>query len=528
MTVRRRVVVLTVACVAIVGLTIGVMVAGLWVSDHMARRVAGIHGRLDVLSQISAKTSTYGQRAAEALLLGGTKSDGLDAARIEIERLLARLTQSTRAEIATLSGMDEVQRELPELEGARRVVELYHSIDAAMNNVLSLQRGGQNDAARDAYQRNVSFRLANELLPLLDGAANDERDEIATEMAKAGAAEEPLLIGAGALAVLGLLSITVMGISLWRSIAGPVKALEARARALAAGEADAPPANVTGEFSPLSESLETLAAAVADQRRTFAEAGEKLTSEVDARTAQLRAANERLREIDRRRGQFLADVSHELRTPLTILRGEADVALRSTGDGAMLRESLERIQGQASELGQLLEDLIEFARSTAEDQPFVMVDTSLDEVVAAAAQAARMLASPREVAVALEPGAGGRHIDADFRRLKQALIIGLDNAIKHSPPGTTVTVGTTSEEQSAHISIADEGPGLDEADLPRVFDRFFRGKDQEESMSSGLGIGLAIAKDIVERHGGTIGLSNRPEGGAMLIMTLPVGVRTAR
>ena len=87
------------------------------------------------------------------------------------------------------------------------------------------------------------------------------------------------------------------------------------ARALVAGEADVSSATVKGEFAELSESLAALATAVAEQRRTFAEAGEKLTSEVDARTAQLRTANEQLREIDRRRGQFLTDVSHELRTP---------------------------------------------------------------------------------------------------------------------------------------------------------------------------------------------------------------------
>ncbi|HVY51908.1 MAG TPA: HAMP domain-containing sensor histidine kinase [Devosia sp.] len=527
MTVRRRVVVLTVACLVLVGLTVGVMVVGLWMSDHMARRVAGIYGRLDVVSQLSAKASSYSEQAAKVALPDGSRSDDLDAARIEIERLLARLTQATRAEIATLSGMEEVQSELPELENARRVVELYHSIDAAMNNVLSLQRSGQGDAARGVYERAVAFPLANELLPLLDHAAKDERDEIAAEIAGIGTAEGQLLIGAGAIGLLGLLSIVTLSIVLWRSISGPVRALDARTRALVEGKADMSTPSVTGEFAPLSESLAALATALAEQRQTFAEAGERLTSEVDARTAQLRTANEQLREIDRRRGQFLADVSHELRTPLTILRGEADVALRGTGDVATLRQSLERIQGQALELGQLLEDLIEFARSTAEDQPFVMADTSLDEVVAAAAQEATMLASPREVAVVVATGDGGRHIDADFRRLKQALLVGLDNAIKHSPPGTTVTVATAGDERSVRISIADEGPGVDEADLPHVFERFFRGRDQQDGLSSGLGIGLAIAKDIVERHGGTIGLSNRLEGGAVLSIELPAGERTA-
>ena len=139
-----------------------------------------------------------------------------------------------------------------------------------------------------------------------------------------------------------------------------------------------------------------------------------------------------------------------------------------------------------------------------------------------------MLAAPREVAIAVDLADSGRHIDADFRRLKQALIIGLDNAIKHSPPGTTVTIVTSIEGEHASIAIADQGPGIDEADLPRVFERFFRGRDKADSFASGLGIGLAIAKDIVERHGGSISLGNRPEGGAALVILLPVGKSIAR
>jgi signal transduction histidine kinase len=147
-------------------------------------------------------------------------------------------------------------------------------------------------------------------------------------------------------------------------------------------------------------------------------------------------------------------------------------------------------------------------------------------VVTAAAQEAQTLAAPREVTVRLQLGDQGRHLDADFRRLKQALIIGLDNAIKHSPPGTGVTIATAMEGPHAKVSILDEGAGLDEADLPRVFERFYRGQDEEDTLVSGLGIGLAIAKDIVERHGGSISLSNRPEGGAALAILLPVEHQT--
>ena len=527
MAVRRHVFVLVAICSGLALALIALLAMALSTSDHSARRIAAISDRLAVLNQLSASAGNYGEQAAETLLFGRGRDEDLANVRIDMERELARLTQATRTEITTLDDMDEVANELPDIEGARRLVELYHAIDAAMNTVLSMRRSGSSES-NSAYQSTVSFRLANELQPVLSSAVDGENAKLAAEVGKAETSRSYFVIAAGAIGVLGLLAIGGLGIGLWRAIVLPLGQLSARARAIAGGEPDTPAVGAMGDFEPLSHSLTVVATAASEQRSNFAAATEKLAAEAEARTAQLRSANEQLREVDRRRGQFLADVSHELRTPLTILRGEADVALRGTGDIAMLRESLERIQGQASELGQLLEDLLEFARSTAEDHPFVTADISLDEVVAAAAQEARMLASPREVTVTVLRGAGGRHIDADFRRLKQALIIGLDNAIKHSPPGTTVTVESASEEKSVRIAIADEGPGVDEADLPRVFERFFRGKDQADGLSSGLGIGLAIAKDIVERHGGTIGLSNRAEGGAMLSIVLPAGERTAR
>jgi signal transduction histidine kinase len=527
MGVRRHVLVLIGIGFALAVALIALMAAALSTSDHTPRRIAAISDRLAVLNELSASIGSYGEQAAETLLLGRGRAEDLATARINIERELARLTQTTRTEITTLGGMDEVADALPDIEGARRLIELYHAIDGAMNTVLSMRGNDPGLDSKEAYQTTVAFRLTNELQPVLSAAVAGESSKLADEIGRAETNRIYFLVAAAAIGVLGLSAIIGFGVRLWQTIVVPLDQLSARARAIAAGEPDAPATRAMGDFESLSHSLTAVATATAEQRRNFAAATEKLAAETEARTAQLRSANEQLREIDHRRGQFLADVSHELRTPLTILRGEADVALRGTGDAATLRESLERIQGQASELGQLLEDLLEFARSTAEDQPFVAVDTSLDEVVAAAAQEARMLASPREVAVTVASNTGGRHIEADFRRLKQALIIGIDNAIKHSPPGTTVTVETAGQEQSVRISIADEGPGVDEADLPRVFERFFRGKDQADGLSSGLGIGLAIAKDIVERHGGTIALRNRAEGGAMLSIVLPTGERAA-
>lgn len=482
MGVRGRIIALQVGSVVALALAIGLAALGLSTADHSSRRIQAITERLDAASQLVGATGRYSSAVSQVLLLGAEKKRDLEDNRIVLERLLVRLSQATRSEIASLRGLDEMQSELPEIEASRRMIEVYHAIDAAVNRTLSMRRNGDTMAALEMLRVEVLFRLSNELEPLLDAAVADERGEIETEIKNLHADQSRLVSLATALAVLAIVVFGLLGWSLRRAVA----------------------------------------ASEAAQRSEFETAGVRLSSEVESRTAELRTANERLREVDRRRGQFLADVSHELRTPLTILRGEADVALRGRDDPTEQRQSLERIQGQAAELGQLLEDLIEYARSEAEDQPYEFEDVRLDEVIVTAAQEGEVLAAPREITLMVSLGDEGCHLNADFRRLKQALIIGVDNAIKHSPPGGTVEITTLRAAGYAVIAITDEGVGIAEADLPHVFERFFRGRNSGESLADGLGIGLAIAKEIVERHAGSIGLENRTGGGAILKIMLPV------
>lgn len=107
-------------------------------------------------------------------------------------------------------------------------------------------------------------------------------------------------------------------------------------------------------------------------------------------------------------------------------------------------------------------------------------------------------------------------------------MIGLDNAVKHSPPGSRITVSTARTAEKASIAIADQGPGVSDDDKPRVFERFYRAHGEGELENQGLGIGLAIAKDIVERHGGSIRLDNGASGGAVLTLELPLAKGGAR
>lgn len=523
MNVRRRILALQIAGLASLVIAVVLGWAALWIGDHATRRVTAVVDRFEVLNQLDGEIGHYAQYVVEILAMGRNKATDLAASRITIERLLAQLTQTTRAEISTLAGMAEIEQQVPEVEGARRIIEVYHAIDASVNRMLADMRLGQQESAAEIYTVEVSFRISNELRPLIEATANGEREEISDQLKSLGAAEVWVAGLAVAAIILALLVLVVLAQGLRRSVVEPLDGLTARARILAAGGKDEPYAVPAGsEFGSLALSLDRLADAMAEQKERFAAASEKLGAQFDERTAELRAANARLREIDHKRGQFLADISHELRTPLTILRGEADVGLRGRDDPTLLRQALERIQGEAGELGKLLEDLINYARTEAEDQPYLMADTRLDDVINAAAQESETLAAPREVSIVVKLDDKGRHLNADFRRLKQGLLIGLDNAIKHSPPGGEVEIATAIEGDRVAIRIADQGPGVADADLPHVFERFFRGRGNGEPMADGVGIGLSIAKDIVTRHGGTISLGNRPGGGAVLTIELPL------
>jgi signal transduction histidine kinase len=170
----------------------------------------------------------------------------------------------------------------------------------------------------------------------------------------------------------------------------------------------------------------------------------------------------------------------------------------------------------------LLEDLITYARADSEDQEFRPTAVPLAEIVTAAAGEGASLAEPREVTIGTTLEDDGAVIEGDPRRLKRVLLIGIDNAVKHSAPGSAVNIRTRRDAGNVVIALFDDGPGIIDDEKPKVFERFFRGRDERELHNRGIGIGLAIAREIVELHRGRISLDNRPEGGAVLTITLPI------
>jgi two-component system OmpR family sensor kinase len=523
MTVRRRILIfqlVTIGCLAVV---VGAMLITLRLTGDFVRRVDGVHSRFEAISDLDGLGNNYAEQLAEVLLLGPEQMPDFELAQQEMEAGFRRLTEVTRKEFATLGGLGEVQRELPEAEFAARLHEFYRAIDRAAARVFEAQAEGQQDRAVDIFRRSIEYRLSNDFETMLERARQEERSEVAGELERVQRAQHALLIVAGLFSGLVVTAGIGSGLALRRSIVRPVRELTAGAEAIARGRLDHRIRTARrDEFGRLSQSFNRMAEALETQRHDLVAAQARLESEVEQRTRELRGANEQLRLIDGKRTEFLADASHELRTPLTILRGEAEVALRGRPRLAAYREALVRIGEYATDMARLLEDLLAFTRAQGDDISFTFELVAAEAVVAGAVRESAVLAGPKQIAIRLVATGPDHPIRADPQRLKQALLIGIDNAIKYADPGGAVEIGIGREGGDLVLTISDQGCGIDPGELPFVFDRYYRGRNNASRAAKGLGIGLSIAKMIVERHGGRIALDALQPQGAVLRIRLPI------
>jgi signal transduction histidine kinase len=227
-----------------------------------------------------------------------------------------------------------------------------------------------------------------------------------------------------------------------------------------------------------------------------------------------------IRESLRRQREFAADASHEFRTPLAVINSSVDFLERHPDEPvAASGEALRDIRDEVEHLTALVGDLLLLARTDSGAVELEPMPVDLAEVAEEAVRSVTPLAEARQVRVLLDPAP--TPLVGDPLRLRQLVTILADNAIKHSPSGSTVTVHVAPTQDAAHLAVDDEGPGVRTEDIPHVFDRFWRARG---APAGGTGLGLAIAAWIAERHGGTIGVTNLPQHGARFQVRLPLKV----
>jgi signal transduction histidine kinase len=231
-----------------------------------------------------------------------------------------------------------------------------------------------------------------------------------------------------------------------------------------------------------------------------------------------------IRDALRRQREFAADASHELRTPLAVIRASVELLERHPDARVdQVGDALVDLRAEVDHLTALVGDLLLLARTDSGVLELEPVPMDLTAVAEEAVAAATPLAAQRSVRVVLDPVPVP--MTGDPLRLRQLVTILVDNAVAHSPAGRVVTVRTRMAGGWAQLEVDDEGAGIRPEDLPHLFDRFYRAPG---APTGGTGLGLAIAAWIVERHGGTIGATDRPGGGARFTARLPLATPRTR
>jgi heavy metal sensor kinase len=219
--------------------------------------------------------------------------------------------------------------------------------------------------------------------------------------------------------------------------------------------------------------------------------------------------------------RFTADASHELRTPLTIIRGELETSLLDESLSENVRETIYSLIEETENLSTIVQCLLSLSRLDSGSAQMERVRFNFGDLVWSTTEQMVPLAAEKQVVLTAQ-GQGKVEVEGDRVRLKQVVVNLLDNAIKYTPAGGSVTVGLNISPGHAQLEIMDTGPGIAESDLPHVFKRFFRAEKVRVGTFEGAGLGLSIVQSICTAHGGLVKAENRPNGGCRFVVQLPL------
>ena len=234
-----------------------------------------------------------------------------------------------------------------------------------------------------------------------------------------------------------------------------------------------------------------------------------------------------LRQVEEIRRDFVANVSHELRTPLSIFRGYLETLLDDPQQSpAELRRILEVMERHSDRLHALVEDVLSLARLESPATELDVSEISLPEFLREILRDWEKRFEARQLKSQLDFAENLPLLNADESRLQEVIYNLLDNAVKYSPSGGQISLQAAVRGDRVRISVADQGIGIREADLPRIFERFYRADKARSRELGGTGLGLSIVKHIAQLHGGTVEAESAPGKGTTISVLLPVAAKS--
>ncbi|MFN3960761.1 MAG: sensor histidine kinase [Parvularculaceae bacterium] len=490
--------------------------------DKAATRSRNAQATLAAHITISNSAYNLFKQMSDATLLNETGNREWEARLVGIVR--RDIAAARRAIVEEVKEIGDREDETDELE---RLAAIEHEIESIIMEYGKI-RARLNETPPREKQRDIAALLDTRIdltfNKLVSSAIAEERREVAEADARLATVSGAIRAGAVAIFLFAAPLVLLALVYVNRTLLTSLRALSEGADAYARGDFDHAIAHLPSEeFDSIRRRLVKMASELSSSRRSLRESHDRLEKEVTERTAALAEAKRRLAESDEARRNFFVDVSHELRTPLTVIRGEAEVALRGGERRALdYRESLVRIVEQASMMGRMVEDLLVIARADAGEPRLEMRSVAVNALLADAASAFQSVAAARGVSLRRLDSQEGFVVVGDRERLLQAIGVLLDNAIRYSREGGEVRISAAVDAGQVVLVVEDDGIGIAEEEVPRIFDRFYRGANAREHSGAGVGLGLSVAKAIIEAHNGHIRLSASASGGVAASVTLPV------
>jgi len=283
-------------------------------------------------------------------------------------------------------------------------------------------------------------------------------------------------------------------------------------------------------FFPLPVGVLALASLDLQEQQELCEEVLGLNRELNDLTRQLHQANAELRELNQLKNQFLGMAAHDLRSPVGLIINYSEFVLDEAGEklSAEHREFLRISLAAATGMKQLIESFLDLSVIESGQLRLELAPARVPEILAGVEKMARLIAAKKKITLQFDRADNERRLQVDMPQLRQVLLNLIGNAVQHSVPGQRVWVSSRWEHQNLVFAVRDEGPGIAPEDQAKLFKAFGRAGTKKTAGERSVGLGLAIARKVVEAHGGRIWVESTPGQGATFLFTIPVQEQPAQ
>ncbi len=514
-------------CLAVASLLQGLL--AWWAIDSASTQI--VQGRLasDLLKghlQLSNTKQRLRSWTLQALLDADASPAQRDQYIADMRKTLSNL--EALAQRAAELDIDDAQKqkEWQQRRGTFSILlSSIQNLDYALHHIKTLPKGADSGATWRAINRVFDTSEGQDLRQIVAQTIAHEQSAVDRERA---AADSALIRLAGGvlLATTGIAGMAVaLAIYFARALRQPLKDLTEGASALQQGQLEHR-MKVQGadEFSSVAQTLNAMAEELQAHRMRETQKRYDLEQQVQLRTVELEQALADLQRSDTSRRQLFADISHELRTPTTAILGEAEIALRGqTKSVKEHEESLQRIAKTAKQLSTVISDLLTMSLSDSQSLTIQLQQTNASTLIKDAMEQVQAMAHEKMMTLHWTSLASGDpSICCDGVRICQTLVLLLDNAIRYANVSGQIWLQTDLAQGHWIVRIKDDGIGISAEELPRIFERHFRGEQARRHRADGVGLGLSLALALVRAHGGTLELESVLGLGTTAILRLPL------